>query len=88
MDIKISQEDFGILCVCALRYCHGRQTYMPGLVQNIVSSHFRDLTDEDLKVIMADKDFQARFDLWGDVCDRHSWMDFYRKLEGYREGAK
>ena len=51
--IDISQEDFGTLCICALRYCHGRQTYMPSLVQEIVQNHFKDLSEKDLKIIAA-----------------------------------
>jgi hypothetical protein len=33
--IKLDQENFGTLAICAIRYCQGRQTYMPSLVQGI-----------------------------------------------------
>ncbi len=26
---KLLNDDFGTLAICAIRYCHGRQTYMP-----------------------------------------------------------
>lgn len=84
--IDISKEDFGTLCVCALRYCHGRQTYMPGLVQEIVSTHFGDLTDKDLKVIADDERFQREMNLWGDKCDKVDWERFYLALNEYRQG--
>ena len=29
MIVDIEQEDFGMLCACAIRYCQGRETYMP-----------------------------------------------------------
>ena len=89
MTIDISQEDFGTLCVCALRYCHGRQTYMPSLVQTIVIRHFKDLSDRDLKVIADDEQFQSDMNLFGDLCDKVDWKNFYQILREWqteREG--
>lgn len=83
--IDISKEDFGTLCICALRYCHGRRTYMPGLVQDIVKAHFTDLSDRELKVIADDKKFQSDMKLWGDECDRIDWEKFYYELDAYRK---
>ena len=85
MTIDISQEDFGTLCVCALRYCHGRQTYMPSLVQQIVMAHFKDLSDRDLKVIADDEQYQSDMNLFGDYCDRVDWENFYKELREYRQ---
>ena len=42
---KILNDDFGTLAICAIRYCHGRQTYMPGLVQDIIRPHLKELND-------------------------------------------
>ena len=89
MTIDISQEDFGTLCVCALRYCHGRRTYMPSLVQTIVMRHFKDLSDRDLKVIAEDEQYQSDLSLWGDTCDKVDWKNFYKILREWqteREG--
>lgn len=82
--IDINQEDFGVICVCALRYCHGRRTYMPSLVQEIVMAHFKDLSDKDLESIRADAGFQEGLNLWGDECDKRGWMRFYDSLDKYR----
>ena len=86
--IDISQEDFGTLCICALRYCQGRHTYMPSLVQEIVSNHFKDLSNQDLNVIADDKNYQAMFDIWGDSCDKQNWEHFYTRLEQFRVGLE
>lgn len=86
--IDISNEDFGTLCICALRYCHGRQTYMPGLVQEIVSAHFEDLNPKALTVIANDERFQKDMEMWGDNCDKINWQIFYRSLERFRAGRK
>ena len=83
--IDISQEDFGTLCICALRYCHGRRSYMPGLVQEIVREHFTDINDSSLKVITDDKKFQSDMQLWGDECDKIDWEKFYIQLEAFRK---
>ena len=80
MTIDISQEDFGTLCICALRYCHGRRTYMPILVQRIVKAHFKDLSDRDLEVIADDERYQSDTDLFGDTCDKINWENFYKML--------
>ena len=45
---KLEIDDFGTLAICAIRYCHGRQTYMPDLVQDIIRQHLRELSDQDL----------------------------------------
>ena len=82
--INISQEDFGTLCICALRYCHGRRTYMPSLVQGIVRSHFKDLDENTLRCIAEDETTQRRFDLWGDSCDLRDWLAFYQALQEFR----
>ena len=85
MTIDISQEDFGTLCVCALRYCHGRRTYMPRLIQEIVQRHFKDISDNDLKLIAEDERFQIDMNLFGDYCDRVDWENFYKELREYRQ---
>lgn len=80
MKIEISQEDFGTLCICALRYCHGRRTYMPSLVQMIVGSHLKELSDKDIGVMVDDSDFIKRYDLYGDECDKVDWLKWEEKV--------
>lgn len=84
MSIDISQNDFGILCVCALRYCQGRQSYMPRLVQGIVMTHFKDLSDCDLRIIANDERFQSDMNLWGNDCDKDDWQWFYKALREWQ----
>ena len=87
MKINISQKDFGTLCICALRYCHGRRTYMPSLVQGIVRAHFKDLSDKDLKIIADDEKFQQRFNMFGAECDEKDWRRFYGDLMEWRKSS-
>jgi hypothetical protein len=84
--VKVDPEDFGTLCICAIRYCFGRQTYMPGMVQDIVLSHLEELSDRDIRVLLEDGEFQCRMDLYGDpTIDKPGWLKF---LEKVREEAK
>lgn len=81
MTINISQTDFGTLCICALRYCQGRQTYMPSLVQEIVGAHLDELSDRDITVMVNDCDFQESMNLYGDErIDKPGWLKWRDKV--------
>ena len=72
--IRVGQEDLRTLCICALRYCHGRRTYMPSLVQKIVGKYIKELKDEDIKTMLNDCQFQRTMELYGDECDKVDWL--------------
>lgn len=80
MSIELSEEQFGILSICAIRYCHGRRTYMPSLVQRIVGTHLSELSDKDIGVMVDDCQFQRRFDLYGDDCDKVDWLKWEERV--------
>jgi hypothetical protein len=72
---NINTKDFGTLAICAIRYCHGRQTYMPNLVQDIIAPHLHDVSDKDLTVMINDCEFQERMHLYGDArIDKPGWI--------------
>lgn len=79
--INIIEENFATLCICALRYCHGRRTYMPSLVQDIVKRYLSELEDRDLRVMLDDCDFQERMELYGDPCDKTDWLKWRADVE-------
>ena len=74
--MKIDNEDFGVLAVCAIRYCQGRQTYMPSLVQRIVKSHLSEITDKDLQVLINDCDSQVQWGNYGSDFDKKGWLEY------------
>lgn len=89
MKIEIGQRDFATLCICAIRYCHGRQTYMPSLVQEIVKEHLSEIPDNDLTVMLNDCDFQAQFDLFGDErIDKPGWLKWRETIVAEIEKRK
>ena len=75
------QDDFGTLCICALRYCMGRQTYMPSLVRDIVRPLLPKLSDKDIAVMLQDCDFQKKYEMYGDPrIDKPGWQEWEEEL--------
>ena len=84
--VKVDPEDFGTLCICAIRYCFGRQTYMPSMVQDIVLQHLHEIRDGDLKILLEDCVFQRNMDLYGDpTIDKPGWLRFWEKVKAEAE---
>ena len=75
--MNISSEDFGTLAICAIRYCQGRQTYMPKLVQGIVKLHISEISDKDLQVLINDCESQAMWGgNYGSDYDKQNWLEY------------
>ena len=73
--VKFNGNDLGTLCICAIRYCMGRQTYMPDLVRGIVRPLLPKLENRDIGVLHDDCLFQERMLLWGDEqIDKPGWI--------------
>lgn len=86
---NISQEDMGTLCICAIRYCQGRKTYMPLLVQRIVISLLPRLSDKDIICLLQDCDYQKKYDLYGDhALDKPDWILFEKAVTAEKERRK
>ena len=82
----LEKDDFGTLAICAIRYCHGRQTYMPDLVRDIVRPRLKELSDRDLNVMIEDCNFQDRMNLYGNErIDKPGWMQWKADLIAERE---
>lgn len=74
--MTLDNEDFGTLAVCAIRYCHGRQTYMPSLVQGIVREHIAEISNKDLQVLINDCESQAQWNDYGSDYDKENWLKY------------
>ena len=80
--VKFNGDDLGTLCICALRYCMGRQTYMPDLVRGIVRGLLQTLDDKDIGVLYDDCLFQERTHQWGDeTIDKPGWVKWRQEIE-------
>lgn len=80
-DIKLSQKDFELLAICAIRYCHGRMSYMPDLIRGIVRPNLKEISDKDLNIMLEDSDFQRRMGLYGDESiDKPGWIQWEQTI--------
>lgn len=71
--ISLNPTNFATLAICAIRYCHGRQTYMPSLVQSIIRPHLQELDDRDLSVMLNDCEGMREFDFGDPMIDKPHW---------------
>lgn len=79
-------EDFGTILICAVRYSLGRQTYMPGLVQDYIRPMLPYLDQRTLLVMRRDIEEAAMRpgELGDEEIDRPGWMRF---LEAVKEAG-
>ena len=84
-----TNDDFGAVCNCAVRYCLGRRSYMPSLVCRYIISLLPNLTDNTLDCFERDIAERKRtgFD-FGDSCDYETWDAFYKAVCKEIEGRK
>lgn len=76
-----TNDDFGAICNCAVRYCLGRRSYMPSLVCRYIISLLPELTDKTIDCFERDIAERKRtgFD-FGDSCDYETWDAFYKAV--------
>lgn len=84
-----TNDDFGAVCNCAVRYCLGRRSYMPSLVCGYITPLLPELTDKTLDCFERDIAERKRtgFD-FGDSCDYETWDAFYKAVCKEIEGRK
>lgn len=76
-----TNDDFGSVCNCAVRYCLGRLSYMPSLVCGYITPLLQELTGKTLDCFERDIAERKRtgFD-FGDSCDYETWDAFYKAV--------
>ena len=73
---------FGAVLNCAVRYCLGRKSYMPGLVTDWIMEHCHGLlTEKTIHVMKRDIDEARERDGLGMRCDVVTWLKFREWLE-------
>ena len=76
-----TNDDFGAICNCAVRYCLGRRSYMPSLVCRCIISLLPKLTDKTLDCFERDIAERKRTGFgFGDSCDCETWDAFYKAV--------
>lgn len=86
--IKIPDQsnDFGAVLICAVRYCIGRQTYMPELVINFTRPLLSKLDDKTLYVMA--RDIAEADNLGNAEIDTPMWAAFLGEIEKERKRRK
>ena len=76
-----TNDDFGAVCNCAVRYCLGRRSYMPSLVCGYIAPILLELTDRTLDCFERDiaERKRTRF-YFGDSFDYKTWDAFYKAV--------
>lgn len=74
-------DDFGAVCNCAVRYCLGRQSYMPSLVCGYITPLLPELTDKTLGCFERDIAERKRAGFYFiDSFDYETWDSFYNAV--------
>lgn len=84
--VDVESDDFGTICLCAVRYAIGRETYMPTLVQSFIRPLLPYISYNSLYVIARD------VREWGDKSgygvkaygmdfDYQDWMRFLAECD-------
>ena len=80
--IDIKDEDFGAVLICAVRYCLGRQTYMPGLITGYITPLLPHISDKTLRCMETDL---SKPDLYGgfgnEKIDEPIWIKFRSNVQ-------
>lgn len=80
--VQISPEGLGTLAICAIRYCQGRQTYMPEQVRDIIRPFLPWLRDLDILTMLEDCDRQKKYNLYGDDrIDKPGWDEWREQVQ-------
>nr|DAQ31004.1 MAG TPA: helix-turn-helix domain protein [Caudoviricetes sp.] len=82
-----TNDDFGAVCNCAVRYCLGRRSYMPSLVCGYLTPLLSKLDDNTLFCFKRDIEEHKKdgFD-FGDSCDYETWKQFYTAVQKEIDG--
>lgn len=90
--MKLTDESFGALAICSVRYALRRQTYMPSVVCGIVAANVEHLLKGDLDTLIRDiekpscatvEDRETK-KAWGAECDYLDWMKLAGALRDER----
>lgn len=75
-----TNDDFGAVCNCAVRYCLGRRSYMISLVCGYITPLLPELTDTTLGCFERDIAERKRTGFFGDSYDYETWGAFYKAV--------
>ena len=72
-------EDFCTILNCAIRYCLGRQTYMPSLITDFIRPLLPHLDNKTLSII--ENDIRNAESYGNEKIDKPIWVRFLSEVE-------
>lgn len=86
----MNTRDFNNVLICAIRYCLGRQTYMPSLVMDFIRENKEWLELNTVNIMLRDiKEFGEWNDgKYGMECDTRDWLSFIGWLESEKASGR
>lgn len=83
-------KDFEAVLLCAIRYCIGRQTYMPSLVIDYITPLLSELSDNCLRLMQDEINERGIYKdgLGDEKIDRPYWEQFNEKITDEMKGRK
>ena len=80
--IDASDDDFGMMLNCAVRYSMGRETYMPHAVMRFITPLLTKLTTKTLVCMDRDLDEPQIFGGLGhERIDAPKWIEFHTEIK-------
>lgn len=83
--IHMDPADLGTLCICSLRYCIGKQSYIPDTVQRICLQYLEKLSGDDIDIMLHDCMMVDRYYLYGDGLNKKGWTKLRNALVAEKE---
>lgn len=84
----LEDRDFGMVCLCAMRYSMGRQTYMPHYIQGFIAGHICMIDTASITAMINDiqsaRDSQMPMPLGDPKIDEPGWIAFQDFLLGVK----
>lgn len=77
--ISVSAGEFGAFACCSVRYCLGRQTYMPSLITGYLKPILKDLPTNDLQIIQRDVENANNYG--NEKIDKPCWESFLQAVQ-------
>lgn len=81
--LNISEIDFRLLILCALRYALGRQTYVPATIMSIIEGNLEITSNDTLKQICDEIRDYATVEMSLRDTELNRWLAFRANLLKY-----
>ena len=77
--IDVSDDNFGAVLNCAIRYCLGRRTYMPSLVMGVIRPLLPMLSSKTLWCM--ERDIREANNYGDPNIDEPNWNEFLKQVQ-------